>query len=235
MACDGTTAGSRAIAETRKGGTAVGAEWGADAEIAVEVEAAGTTSAWRVPQTLSTVAGAAVEGVHAMTEAAAVEALRARLTAAQSEAAAARGRAEQAADALRRAPSVDGVEVRDRTRALVEVADLEVERLRRDLAEAEQAARGEECQRTLDEHAAASTVVQEHEKALFEGLEMIEAALADLTDLRNQTRRRQGRLRANGWDGNSLQLPMKPSRDFVRRIEALPRAYAKVTHPIMAG
>ena len=84
-------------------------------------------------------------------------------------------------------------------------------------------------------NAAVSTAVLEHERRLFEGLAMIEAALAGLTDLRNQTRRRQARLKANGWTGDGLQLNLRPSRDWVRRIEVLPRVYARVTHLIMGG
>jgi hypothetical protein len=159
--------------------------------------------------------------------------LRGDLERAQADLALARREADRAAAALQHDPTAERQKARNEAEQVIELLDLRIGRLKRDLDQAEQVARGEAQQRLLDEHAAAQMRVSEHEQSLFAGLGMIEAALSGLTEERNQTRRRQGKLKAVGWDGHSLQMAMKPSRDFVRRIEALPRLYGKVTHPIM--
>jgi len=168
-------------------------------------------------------------------ETSSVEVLKSRLCAAQNEAAEARAAADRAAAALQRDPSRERQVERNEAEQRCELIDLRIEKLRRDLEAAEAEARSEECQRVLDEHAADQTVVQEHERALYVGLEMIEGALEGLTGIRQTTRRRQGRLRAAGWTGDGLQLNLRPSRAWQRRVEALLRAYIKVTHPIMTG
>jgi hypothetical protein len=66
----------------------------------------------------------------------------------------------------------------------------------------------------------------------MDGLSAIEGALARLSELRMAVRRRNAALRAAGAEGGN-QLPLRPSREFVRRIERLLPRYRKITHPLM--
>jgi hypothetical protein len=174
---------------------------------------------------------------HYWVRAAVKELIDSSLAAAWMQAAAGevRADADQRARDLQHDPTAERQWARNEAAQQVELLDLQIARLRRDLEAAEQTARGEEQHNLLTEHSHAQTRVAEHEQKLFEGLRIIEEALEGLADERNQTRRRQGRLKAAGWDLHSLQLNLKPSCDWQQRVEALSRAYAKVTHPIMGS
>ena len=174
-----------------------------------------------------------------MTEAAtenAVAVIRAQLTAAQSAAAAARGRAELAADALRLAPSVDGVEVRDRTRALVEVADLEVERLKRDLAEGLERERQAAIEAVLASAGEVQSRAAAADAEMWVAIEAQEAAIQRMLAARQELRRLNGKLVAlNYADGyqDSLQVAVRSrAAEYDRRLTAARSGYGKFVHPL---
>jgi hypothetical protein len=149
--------------------------------------------------------------------------LKQRLGAAEQAVVAALQAAQDSADRLIQAPSVELVQARDRARAEAEVANLEVEKLKRDLEQAQELARQDAINELLTRHA--SEVQQpaaEAERRLRECVGGAEAALAEMMGARNATRQ----LRGHGYDQFPPQRGLRKDDELVRRMAALAGAYA---------
>jgi hypothetical protein len=162
-----------------------------------------------------------------------VEALRTTLHAASEELAQAQELARQRADALILTPTRELQQARDAALGEVELIDLRIARLRKDLAQAEQQAREEERLRLLGLHA--DEVVSPAQAAaaqLLGHLGGLELTLGELNGLRNKARSITGQLRALGDAEASLQLNLRPDRDVQRRLERLLAAYDQALRPV---
>jgi hypothetical protein len=164
----------------------------------------------------------------------AVEMARQALGEAESWAAHCRAEAQRAADRLISEPSVELVQARDQARAQAEVADLELERVKRQLEQAQEQAREDAIGELLSGAGEIQTRASEADEALWRSLGEHEAALETVLGCRLELRRLNGRLAQLGYRGYALQLARKPRQgEYRRRIEGLQGQYSKVVHPLM--
>lgn len=177
---------------------------------------------------------AAEQGQPAMSAAAQeIEQLRSKLTEVQDWAARCQDSARIAADELVSRPSIEGVALRDQRRAEAEVAVLEIERIRRQLREAEERAGEDERARLRGLHA--DEVVgpaQAADQRVRAAVSVLEEGLGELNGLRNKARSLSGQLRAAGDAEASLQLNVRRDNDLARRLERLLAEYERAMRPV---
>jgi hypothetical protein len=155
-----------------------------------------------------------------------VEALRERLGAAEQAVVAALQAAQESADRLIRAPSVELVQERDQRRAEAEVASLEIERIKRQLREAEERAREDGINELLARRASAvQQEAGESERRARAHLSGLEAELAEINGQRDRMRGVARELLALGYSDFPPQLGIREDGEFVKRLDALSTQY----------
>jgi hypothetical protein len=161
-----------------------------------------------------------------MTAAQEVAALKQRLGGAEQAAVAALRSAQESADRLIQAPSVELVQARDLAKAEAEVASLEIERIKRQLREAEERAREDGINELLARRASAvQQEAGESERRAREHLSGLEAELAELNGLRDRMRGVARELLALGYAEFPPQLAVKEDKELVKRLERLSAQY----------
>jgi hypothetical protein len=152
--------------------------------------------------------------------------LKHRLGAAEQAVVAALQAAQETADRLIQAPSVELVQARDLAKAEAEVANLEVEKLRRDLADLEEQARQDQINELLARRASeVQQAAAEADRRAREHLAGQEKAYAELNGLRDRMRAVARELMGLGYTEFPPQLGLKEDAELIRRLQALAGQY----------
>jgi hypothetical protein len=165
-----------------------------------------------------------------------VDDLVARLHAEQQRHAEAQERARQAADALISDPSRNSLEMRDRLAGAVELAELRISKLRRELEQAKERERAGQRDVLVERRADRSTRTREALAKLERGQALIDEAVDALGAVKREIRTSNGQLSALGHAsaaGEQLNVPGPLQHSARRWIEALGPRWSKLCHPMM--
>jgi hypothetical protein len=111
--------------------------------------------------------------------------------------------------------------------------DLQIQRLRKDLSVAEEEARQDRLNELLNEQGPIQERAAAADEVVWRSLGEHEAALADQLGARQELRKLNAKLAGLGWQGEALQVAVRPKQpEYRRRIAALEAAYSKAAHPL---
>jgi hypothetical protein len=161
-----------------------------------------------------------------------VEELRTKLSSTQAALAGARALADARARELQVDPTRQLQQARDEATGQCELLELTAEKLKLELAQAQESERAERQAALLASHGPILGEVVRAEERRLSSLAEHEAALAALLELRLRTRKLNGQLLQAGYQGDALQLNLRVDHEYRRRIAKLEEAYNRAMHPL---
>jgi hypothetical protein len=155
-----------------------------------------------------------------------VEALRSDLERAQGELAVVRADAERRAAELQERPTRELQLARNEASDRAELIDLQIQRLKRDLEQAQAIERADAIGARLTRHTTAVMgPAAESHRRLWAHVRGAAAEIAELTGYRNATRQTTKQLWANGFEGFPPQLGLEVDAELVQQMQRLAKAY----------